>query len=283
MGELTGRVFLVTGANTGIGRTTALALAKRGGHVVITCRTLDKAKPVVDDIKAATGNADVEALALDLSSLADVRRAALEYRARKLPLHVLINNAGVAGQQGLTPDGFELQFGVNHLGHYLFTRLLEPVLRASAPARVVNVSSQSSDRAKGIDWAALQQPTKTVTALDEYAVSKLCNILFAKEGAVRFGPDITTSSLHPGRVATDVWRRIPGFLSWFPKLFMLGVEEGALTTLHCATAPALANETGRYYDQCRERAPNPVVSDALARLLWEKSEEFVGPFLRDPG
>lgn len=281
MSDLNGRVFLITGANTGIGYTTAKSLAQRGAHVVITCRTMEKAAPVVDDLKKLSGNDQIEALAMDLGSLKDVRRAALEFRERKLPLHVLINNAGLAGTGGLTSDGLELVVGVNHVGPYLFTRLLEPVLRSSTPARIVNVASEAHYNAKRVDWSAIKSKTKTTTTLDEYAQSKLANVLFTKELARRWADSgITTYALHPGVVATDVWRGVPAVLRWLPKLFMLTPEQGAATTLHCATDAGVAAHTGRYYDKSAEKRPNRAADDeALAKELWEQSEALVAAYL----
>ena len=161
--DLRGKTYLVTGANTGIGRVTAEALAGRGGKVFLACRSEEKAAPVIEGIRKAGGLA--EFLALDLGSLRSVREAAARFLARDEPLHVLVNNAGLAGSRGATADGFELLFGTNHLGPFLFTNLLLPRLRASAPARIVNVASKSHYQARGIDWDLLREPTRTITAL----------------------------------------------------------------------------------------------------------------------
>lgn len=276
--DLRGKVCLVTGANTGIGRITAQELARRGAHVFVAARTIQKAQPVVDAIKAETGNDEVEAFALELSSLRKVKESAAAFLARDLPLHVLVNNAGLAGQRGQTEDGFELAFGVNHLGHFLFTTTLLDRLKASAPSRIVNVASASHYQAKdGIDFDAVRRPTASVTGMPEYAVSKLANVLFTKELANRLeGTGVTAYALHPGVVATDVWRRLPGPVSWLAKRFMISPEEGAQTTLYCATDPSIASDSGRYYDKCREKRPSRKAEDAaLARELWERSEAFV--------
>ena len=276
--DLANKTFIVTGANTGIGKVTALELAKRGAHVILACRSAEKTQPVIDEIKRETGNDHIEFVQLDLGDLASVRRCAEELLARKEPIHGLINNAGLAGQRGTTKDGFEIQFGTNHLGHYLFTRLLLDRLKQSGHARIVNVASQSHYSAKGIDWDALQKPTRTTTAMREYGVSKLANVLFTKELARRLeGTDVTTYALHPGVVATDVWRRVPRPFAWLMKRFMWTPEQGARTSLRCATAPELANETGRYYDHSREKQPSKLAQDAhLAEELWQKSAEWVG-------
>jgi retinol dehydrogenase-12 len=277
--DLANKTFIVTGANTGIGKVTAHELAKLGAHVILACRSAEKTQPVIDEIKRETGNDRVEFVQLDLGDLASVRRCADELLARKTPIHGLVNNAGLAGQRGKTKDGFEIQFGTNHLGHYLFTRLLLDRIRESGPARIINVASHSHYSAKAIDWTALREPTKSTTALREYGVSKLANVLFTKELARRLeGSNVTTYALHPGVVATDVWRRVPRPFRWVMKKFMVTAEQGAQTSIKCATAPELANETGLYYDQHgREKRPSRLAGDTqLAQELWTKSAEWTG-------
>src|ERR1700690_801565 len=139
--DLESKTFVVTGANTGIGKITARDLARRGAHVIIACRSRVKAEPVIAEIKTETGNSNIELIELDLSDLSSVRRCAEELLARKIPIHGLINNAALPGKRGLAKDGFELAFGTNHLGHYLFTPLLLDRIKESGHARIVNVSS----------------------------------------------------------------------------------------------------------------------------------------------
>ena len=273
------KVCVVTGATAGIGYVTALELARRGAHVVLTARTLAKGQPVAEAIRAATGNRRVDVHPLELDELAKVRASAAALLERGLPLHVLINNAGLAGQRGRTADGFEMHFGVNHLGPFLFTALLRDRLVASAPARIVNVASKAHfDAKQGIDFEAQRRSTPSLTGLPEYAVSKLANVLFTRELARRLaGSGVTAYSLHPGVVATDVWRAIPAPVAWIMQRFVISPEQGAATTLHCATAPALAGTSGRYYDDCRERTPSRIAQDdALAAELWRRSEGMVG-------
>ena len=274
--SLTGRVALITGANTGIGLATARELAARGVHVFIACRSLEKGQAAVDDIRHTTGNEKVEKLALDLGDFASIRACAQAFRARDLPLHLLINNAGLAGAKGITQSGFELAFGTNHLGHFLFTQLLLDRIKSSAPARIVTVSSRAHIRVSGIDWALLQRPTKSMTGIPEYGVSKLANLLFSAELGRRLaGTGVTTYSLHPGVVASDVWRALPKPLQWLAKRRMITVAQGAATTLFCATAPAIARESGLYYDQCQLKMPSRVAQDAtLAAELWQRSEDW---------
>jgi NAD(P)-dependent dehydrogenase (short-subunit alcohol dehydrogenase family) len=272
--DLKDRTFLVTGANTGIGRVTAETLARRGGKVFLASRSEEKTRPVIDAIRAAGGQA--EFLALDLGNLASVRASAQAFLDRGEPLHVLVNNAGLAGTRGLTADGFELLFGTNYLGPFLFTTLLLPRLRASAPARIVNVSSKVHADAKGIDWEAVRRPTRTITSLAEYAVCKLGTVLFTRELARgRAGEGVHSYVLHPGVVASDIWRKVP----WPVRPIMLSrmktVAQGAETSLYCATSPEVADHDGRYYSDCREWKASPLADDeALARELWEKSEAW---------
>jgi retinol dehydrogenase 12 len=270
-----GRVFLVTGANTGIGRATAEALARRGASVYLASRSAGKGEAAVAGIKAATGSSSVFFLALDLADLESVRSCAAEFLALGEPLHVLINNAGVGGARGLTRQGFELTFGVNHLGHFALTTALLERLVESAPARVVTVASDAHYSARGIDFAALRRPARGITGLPEYAVSKLCNVLFSAELARRVsGTGVTTYALHPGVVASDIWRRVPWPVRPLVTRRMLSVDEGAQTSLYCATSPDVADESGLFYDKCAQRAPSAVATPELAAELWRRSEEW---------
>src|ERR1700729_1494157 len=245
MGGLSGGSFLVTGANTGIGLATASALAARGGTVTVASRTRAKGEEAVAGIIGRTGNEQVRFLPLDLSDLAAVRASAAAFRAVGEPLDVLINNAGVAGRRGLTKDGFELMFGVNHLGHFAFTLALLDCLTASAGrdgrgARIVNVSSDAHFQAGGVDFGRVRHRTRTITGLPEYAVSKLCNVLFSQELARRLaGTGVTSYALHPGVVASDIWRRVPWPARRLVTRHLLTVEQGAQTSLYCATSPEL--------------------------------------------
>jgi NAD(P)-dependent dehydrogenase (short-subunit alcohol dehydrogenase family) len=197
----------------------------------------------------------VELLTLDLSDLASVRRAARAVLERAEPLHALINNAGVGGVRGRTADGFELHFGVNHLGHFALTQELLPLLIASTPARIVNVASDAHYQAKGINFERLRYRTKGITGLPEYAVSKLCNVLHAAELGRRLaGTGVTAYSLHPGVVASQIWRRVPWPARQSVTRRMLTIEQGARTSLYCATSAEVV-ETGKYYDSCKQTEP----------------------------
>ena len=274
--ELEGKTFLVTGANTGIGKETVRGLAAAGARVFMAGRSEEKTRPVIAEIANQTGNDQLQFLPLDLGDLASVRACAEAFLARDQPLHGLINNAGLAGQQGLTQSGFELAFGTNYVGPFLLTNLLLDCLRQSAPARIVNVASEGHYRVKGIDFDAVRKPTQTRTAFPEYCVSKLANVLHAQELARRLnGAGVTTYSLHPGAVASDIWRRVPWPIRPVLKLTMKSTEEGAKTSLHCATSPDVAGESGQYYDNCKRKDPSEIATPELGHQLWERSEAWV--------
>ncbi len=276
--SMAGRTFLVTGANAGIGYATAQDLAARGGRVWLACRSRAKGEAAVAAISAASGSGQVRLLHLDLADLASVRQCASEFAALGEPLHVLINNAGLGGARGRTADGFEIHFGVNHLGHFALTQALLPLLRDSAPARIVTVASDSHYQAKGINFEGLRNRTKSITGLPEYAVSKLCNVLFAAELGRRLdGTGVTAYSLHPGVVASQIWRRVPWPARQLVTRRMLTIEQGARTSLYCATSPDVAGESGKYYESCREREPSKLVTPELAASLWEYSEKSISP------
>ena len=173
---------------------------------------------------------------------------------------MLVNNAGVGGRRGLTKQGFELMFGVNHLGHFLLTELLLERLVSSAPARVVTVSSDAHYNARGI------------TGLGEYAVSKLCNVLFSQELARRTA--VHAYALHPGLVASDIWRRVPWPVRPLVTRRMLTVDQGAQTSLYCATSASVAADSGLFYDKCALREASEVATPELGRALWERSEAW---------
>jgi NAD(P)-dependent dehydrogenase (short-subunit alcohol dehydrogenase family) len=274
------RTVLVTGANTGIGLATAKALAGQGWRVWVTARSEAKGAAAVASITAATGNDAVFLLLLDLADLGSVRDAAKSFLEPYEPLHVLINNAGVGGARGVTKQGFEMTFGVNHLGHFLLTQLLLDRLRDSAPARVVTVASDAHYNARGVDFEAVRRPARGITGLGEYAVSKLCNVLFSQELARRTaGTGVTTYALHPGVVASDIWRRVPWPIRPFVTRKMLPVDLGAQTSLYCATSPEVAADSGRFYDRCAPREPSPVATPELAGALWTQSAEWTAPYL----
>ncbi|TMK40085.1 MAG: SDR family oxidoreductase [Actinobacteria bacterium] len=275
--DLHGKTFLITGANVGIGRETARGLAGRGARVYIAGRSEEKTRAVMDDITAQTGGAALGYLSLDLGDLESVRACADAFLATGEPLHGLINNAGLAGRRGMTDSGFELHFGTNYVGPFLLTALLLDRLRESAPSRIVNVSSESHYRAQGIDFEAVRRPTRSITGLPEYSVSKLANLLHAQELARRLnGRGVTTYAVHPGVVASNIWRRLPWPVRGLITRRMRSPEEGARTPLYCATSPEVARESGHYYDDMQRREPGDAAQPPLAAELWERSVEWVG-------
>ena len=276
--DLQGRTFFVTGANSGIGRAMVEALAARGASVVLASRSKERTEPVLDGIRRSHSGANAEFLEIDVSDLASVRSAAGRLLATGRPIDVLVNNAGIAGTRALSRDGFDLTYATNHIGPFLLTNLLLPRLRAAPEGRIVNVSSVAHMGVKRLDWAGLERRAEPKrSGFPDYAVTKLMNVLHAKELARRLvGTRATTSALHPGGVASNVWRAVPQPFQWLLKQFLLSNEEGAQTPLYCATAPELATVTGRYYDKCREVAPNPLADDdALAQELWVRTEAAI--------
>lgn len=274
--DQSGRVALVTGANTGIGKITAQELARAGARVFLGCRSEARASAAIDDIRAEVPDADVVFHPLDLGSVASATASAQAFLELGEPLHMLVNNAGLVAR-GLSPDGFEATFAVNHIGHSALTLALLDRVVESAPARVVTVASRGHYRARHIDFEALRRRTATVTGFDEYCVSKLANILFSAELARRLeGTGVTTYAVHPGDIASDIWRDIPWPVRWIVLRFLKSVEEGARTQLHCATAPELAEHTGRYYHDSAEKRPSSLARDpALAAELWRRTEAWL--------
>lgn len=216
-------------------------------------------------------------LQLDLGDFDSIRSCAGQFLKRGLPLHLLINNAGLAGTRGISKSGFEVAFGVNHMGHFLLTQLLLDRLKNSAPARIVTVASRAHYRATDINWDAIREQTKTKTGMAEYGVSKLANVLFSAELGRRLqGSGVQTYALHPGVVASDVWRSVPQPFRALVKLFMISTEQGAATTLYCASSGLVADQTGLYYDQCRARTASALGRDlGLAAELWRRSEDWI--------
>lgn len=277
------QVAFITGANSGIGRVTALELLKRGWHVVLAVRKPEACDALVMAVSQELKEpVRVTALELDLSDLRSVQQCARNFLALNLPLDVLILNAGIAGQHGVTAQGFELTFGVNHLGHFLLTQLLIQKLCDTKSSRVVTVASRAHRYAHdGINWDNLQRPTRSLLGVQEYAISKLANIWFSNHLSRRLmGTGVSTYALHPGVVRTGIWRYAP---AWTRPLLsirpMLDVAEGAKTTLYC-TLDAPQSETGLYYvDGSVAKAASIAYSLDDAALLWSKSQYFCRAFL----
>jgi NAD(P)-dependent dehydrogenase (short-subunit alcohol dehydrogenase family) len=266
---MTGATALVTGAAGGIGRETALALARQGVTVVIGARDAARGRPVVDEIVAAGGRA--EALALDISSFADVRRAARELGDAHPTLGLLVNNAGVVTRKReLTAEGHERVWATNFLGHFLLTGLLLPALRRAAHPRVVNVSSAAHASGR-IHWDDVEL-AHGYRPLRAYAQSKLAQVLFTRELARR-EPGIAVNALHPGSIWTGIWRALPRPAQWVLRLVLGTAQQGAAPVVRLATAPELAGVTGRYFDRWTETEPAPAArNDRDARHLWDLAE-----------
>jgi len=275
------RTFFVTGANSGIGKALVEAIAARGdaATIILATRSEERTRPVLTDLKARYPAARTQWVHLDVSDLGSVRRVAQTFVATKQPIDVLVNNAGIAGTRRLSKDGFDITYATNHIGPFLLTKLLLPRLRESPQGRVVNVASNAHLMVKEMDWSGLERRTTPKrSGFKDYAITKLMNVLHAKELARRLaGTRVTTYSLHPGAVASNIWRALPRPVQWIGKLFMLSNEEGARTPLYCATAPEVATASGRYYYKSREAKNSPLAEDAtLARQLWERSEAITG-------
>ncbi|XP_058053582.1 retinol dehydrogenase 12-like [Anopheles bellator] len=278
-----GKVILITGANTGIGKKTARELLKRGGKVYIACRSLERANEARNDIVAQTGLGNIHVRELDLASMESIRQFAKSFMAEEPRLDLLINNAGVmACPKALTKDGFELQLGTNHLGHFLLTNLLLERLKESAPSRIVNLSSLAHKYGK-INRSDLNSE-RSYNQVTAYCQSKLANVMFTRELAKRLaGTGVTAYALHPGTVDTDLPRHMGSLFFLFDHklvkpLLRIAFKtplSGAQTTLYTALDEDLAGESGKYYADCREQKLSKYArNDELAAWLWDESAKM---------
>ncbi|TRY64719.1 hypothetical protein DNTS_017752 [Danionella cerebrum] len=283
---LHGKTVVITGSNTGIGRATAVDLARRGARVVLACRSQVRGEVAAALVKRESGSQNVLFMQLDLASLKSVRSFAETFLRTEERLDILINNAGVY-MQGTTEDGHGLMFGVNHLGHFLLTNLLLDRLKQCAPSRIVTVSSVL--HAYGdLDFDTLRTHKEfgvgesLASIFRIYSHSKLCNVLFTHELAKKLqGTNVTCYSLHPGAVKTDLDRNMNKLtrqlLKPFTALFFKDVEAGAQTTLYCALQEGIESLSGRYFSNCGvQNVKAKARDDALARKLWEISETLSG-------
>ncbi|XP_034050382.1 retinol dehydrogenase 13-like [Thalassophryne amazonica] len=288
-----GKTVVITGANTGIGKETARALAKRGGRIIMACRDMEKCEAAAKEIRGSTLNPHVYASHLDLASLKSVRQFAERIKEKEQRVDILINNAGVMRcPVGKTEDGFDMQFGVNHLGHFLLTNLLLDKLKASAPSRVINLASLAHIAGE-IDFRDLNWENKKFDTKQAYCQSKLANVLFTRELARRLeGTRVTVNAVHPGIVATNLGRhtglhqsQFSSFvLSPFFSMLVKSPELGAQPSIFLAIAEELEGITGRYYDVMAEKEPAPqALDDEVARRLWEVSSRMVGLEENRPG
>lgn len=278
MSELSGKTALVTGATAGIGRETALGLAKLGAQVILVGRSELKARQVTEQLRTLSGNQRIEFLVADLCLMAEVRKLAAEFESRFGTLHALVNNVGAMQlRRQMTAEGLELTFALNHLSPFLLTKLLLPALERGAPSRIVNVSS-GAHRGASLDFEDLEA-RKSYFAYRVYGRSKLMNILFTRELARRtMDKRITANALHPGMVASDFMKK-PGGVGFLGNIYMsifgISCEQGARTSIYLASSPEVAHVTGRYFFKCKERSPSPEAQDdEAARRLWEISEQL---------
>jgi NAD(P)-dependent dehydrogenase (short-subunit alcohol dehydrogenase family) len=270
-----GRTCLITGASSGIGRIAAIRLAQLGAKLVLVCRDRERGEETLAAIQRTSGNRDATLLLADLSSQQSIRQMAGDFLATGAPLHVLINNAGVVNtQRMLTVDGIETVFAVNHLAYFLLTFLLLDRLKASAPARIVNVASHAH-RYGTMDFADLGGES-TYKAMRIYGRSKLANILFTYELARRLsGTGVTVNCLHPGAVATGLGKNngsAAKVLIAMLRPFFRTPEAGAATSIYLASSPQVEGLSGKYFTNCKEaRSSRESYDQDIARRLWELS------------
>ncbi|XP_054621182.1 retinol dehydrogenase 12, like isoform X2 [Dunckerocampus dactyliophorus] len=246
-----------------------------GAKIIMACRDMEKAQAAAKEVKESSGNDNIVCMKLDLADSKSIREFAQAINQGESKLNILINNAGVmVCPYGKTADGFELQIGINHMGHFLLTYLLLDLIKRSAPARIINVSSMIHS------WGSINlediNSEKSYDKQKAYAQSKLANVLFTRSLAQRLqGTGVTAYSLHPGVVQTDLWRHLSGpqrFLMKFASPFTKSSAQGAQTTIYCAVEPALENESGGYYSDCAPANCSAAgKNDVVAQKLWELS------------
>lgn len=277
--QVTGKVVIITGANSGIGKETAIELARRGAKVYIACRDMDRGEAAKKEIIQESASQNVFFWKIDLASFKSIREFAINFAREETKLDILINNAGVmACPRSFTQDGIEMQFGVNHLGHFLLTNLLLELIKSSAPSRIINVSSMGHLFGK-INKSDLMSKD-SYGSFKAYNQSKLANVLFTKELARRLsGTNVSVYALHPGVIDTELGRHmqvnkfnIKRLQSAVRGWFLKTAKAGAQTTITCAIDPELEQVSGEYFSNCRVAKCNPAANDPeLACWLWEES------------
>ncbi len=275
---MSGKVCVVTGANTGIGRATALALAQLDATVVMVCRSKERGEAALIDIATSAASNDVHLLVADLSLQSEIRRVVQELNNRFLRLDVLVNNAAVVTRTPTwTAEGIETMFAVNHLAYFLLTNLLLDRLKQSCPARIVNVSSNAHRFIKELDFDNLQGE-KRFGSLRPYARTKLENIYFTYALARRLaGTGVTVNALHPGVIRTELNRAMPRTAVWLFNLFTKPQREGGTTPVYLATSPEVEGVSGSYFDACREKSTTPISYDIeTSERLWTLSARMTG-------
>ena len=283
--RLDGKTVLITGCNTGIGKETAFDLSRRGARVGMLCRNEVLANAAAEEIRKET-NGDIVVYKCDLSSLKSIRECAKEILAKEEQINILINNAGVMWTPFITTeDGFELQMGTNHFGHFLLTNLLMDKIKRSGPARIINVSSLGHQFGN-LDFDDLNWEKRKFNTVNAYGDSKLANIYFTKSLAQRLeNSNVTVYALHPGAVMSDLGREIKKKIGAIPYDITVGLmsfflkrnKEGAQTSIYCAVDESIAKASGKYYSDCAEKEPTALAQDMeKAEKLWELSEKAVG-------
>jgi NAD(P)-dependent dehydrogenase (short-subunit alcohol dehydrogenase family) len=277
-----GKTVVITGANSGIGKQTALALSRMGAHVVLVCRNQQRGEVALREIQRESSSSQLALLIADISSRGSVRALASQIQQTYPRLDVLINNAGAAvGERTLSVDGIEMTLAGNYLGAALLTLLLLDRLKASAPSRIVNVSSEAQRHAR-IDLNDLQFERRRYSGFAAYGQSKLLMNAFTFELARHLeGTGVTVNCLHPGVVATNIFSATPGVLPRIivraMKPFMLNAQQGAAVSLYLASSPDLANVSGKYFVKCKPAESNPLLRDSKTRdAIWHWTEKMAG-------
>lgn len=282
--RLDGKTVIITGANAGIGKETAKDLSRRGARVILACRSKERGEAACDEITRETGNTNVVTKICDLSSLASIRQFAKNINETEERVDVLVLNAGLIPPSGrhLTVDGLEIQFGTNHLGHFLLTNLLLDIMKRSAPARIVVVSSVLHFFGS-IDFDNLNLEKSVPEPFFTYSKSKLANVLMVKELSRRLaGSEITVNALHPGMIDTDINRDRPWIVQFFLQppisdLYSKTTEEGAQTTIYLSVSEEVEKVTGKYFADCKLAWSLPKADDKdLAARLWKVSAKLTG-------
>ncbi|HEY1757868.1 MAG TPA: SDR family oxidoreductase [Bryobacteraceae bacterium] len=280
--NMSGRICIVTGANSGIGKETALGLAQIGARVVMVCRNAEKGKAALEEIRRGSGSSQVDLLMADMSSQASIRALAEQIQQKYPRLDVLVNNAGgTALARTLSADGIEMTLAANHLGAALLTLLLLDLLKASAQSRIVNVSSCEAQQPSRLDMDDLQFERRKYSGVAAYRQSKLLMNAFTFELARRLaGTGVTANCLHPGAVATNIWSsaalpRIFKLLIALVKPFMLNSKRGAAVSLYLAASPEVAQVSGEYFVKCKPAKSNPLSRDPkLMAEVWLWTEKM---------
>jgi len=283
--SLNGKVALVTGGDSGIGRITVRKLAFSGYHFFLAGLHQERMKALVDQIADETdGSARTESIELDLGDVGSIRNCVTKFLQKSLRLDLLINNAGVVGIRGKTQSGFEMTFGICYVGHFLLTQLLIDTLVSSAPARIINLASKVHRDVKRFDFDSVHRSNWSPVGFKQYRFAKLANILHIRELTRRLeGTGVTACAVHPGTVATRIWQNFPAPIVNFIKPNMLTPEQGAATTLFCATADDTEVPPGSYFEKCRLKTPSALALDPdLARELWSRTETWLAECSMDP-